>query len=96
MMKICPPVKKVGKDWDYKGRSEIVQILLDHDNIINYIQFQYVDQNGALVLSDGHGRVNGIKFTAVSSPNFFCRFFKETMYSFINIIDCGYVWYATL
>ncbi|KAL9389303.1 hypothetical protein Peur_017908 [Populus x canadensis] len=35
-------------DWDHKGRTEISHIYISHDNLIRFIQFQYVEENGVL------------------------------------------------
>lgn len=35
-------------DWDHEGRTEISHIYISHDNLIRFIQFQYVEENGVL------------------------------------------------
>ncbi|CAA3003911.1 Hypothetical predicted protein [Olea europaea subsp. europaea] len=64
MIKIGPVGSQYGDEWDERGKSEIVQIFISHDDKINSIQFQYYE-NGTLALSDSYGRTTGYKFDAV-------------------------------
>ena len=61
------PVDMEGSIWDEGGKTEIVQILISHDeDSINAIQFVYV-VNRKLVRSKIHGKVTSqTGFAAVS------------------------------
>ncbi|GFP85259.1 inactive protein restricted tev movement 1 [Phtheirospermum japonicum] len=61
LIKIGPVGNKNGDSWDEKGHNKIVQIFICHDDEINSIQFQYVE-NGNMALSDRHGNNDGYKF----------------------------------
>ncbi|KAL3505631.1 hypothetical protein ACH5RR_031013 [Cinchona calisaya] len=64
MIKIGPVGNLNSGEWDEKGRTEIVQIFVSHDDQIHSLQFQYYE-NGSLFLSDIHGQSNGNKFDVV-------------------------------
>ncbi|KAL8490551.1 hypothetical protein ACS0TY_022535 [Phlomoides rotata] len=64
IIKIGPVGKEKGDDWDEKLHTKIVQIFVSHDDEINSIQLQYVE-NGNLVLSAIHGACNGYNFDVV-------------------------------
>ncbi|KAL3634656.1 hypothetical protein CASFOL_021710 [Castilleja foliolosa] len=53
-----------GHIWDAKGCDKIAQIFICHDNEINSIQFQYVE-NGTMLLSQTFGHNNGCNFDVV-------------------------------
>ncbi|KAL8490552.1 hypothetical protein ACS0TY_022536 [Phlomoides rotata] len=54
-----------GQYWDGKGHSNIVQIFISHQELINSFQYQYVDENGKLMLSELHGHLHGNNFDVV-------------------------------
>ncbi|OMO53513.1 Mannose-binding lectin [Corchorus capsularis] len=55
-----------GKSWDEKGHSKIKEIYISYeDNMINSLQFQYVDENGSLNLSELHGKSTGQRFNII-------------------------------
>ncbi|KAH7842717.1 hypothetical protein Vadar_008371 [Vaccinium darrowii] len=49
-----------GRPWDERGRIGIAQIFISHGDRIHSLQFQFVE-NGAVVLSEKHGRDGGSK-----------------------------------
>ncbi|KAL8490554.1 hypothetical protein ACS0TY_022538 [Phlomoides rotata] len=64
-IKIGPFGITTRRPWDGKGHCNIVQIFVSHKEKINSIQYQYVDQNGKLMMSELHGNTNGYKYDAV-------------------------------
>ncbi|KAH7844120.1 hypothetical protein Vadar_024565 [Vaccinium darrowii] len=60
MIKIGPAGgSSTGKAWNDGGRVRIRQIFVSHGNLINSLQFQFVE-NGTLVLSQKYGGSGGI------------------------------------
>ncbi|KAL8486125.1 hypothetical protein ACS0TY_023008 [Phlomoides rotata] len=52
------------ESWDGKGHGNIVQIFVSHEEKINSIQYQYVE-NEKLMMSPLHGNIDGYKYDAV-------------------------------
>ncbi|KAF7144775.1 hypothetical protein RHSIM_Rhsim04G0235900 [Rhododendron simsii] len=52
------PVGGTATAWDDGGKVSISQIFVSHGQVINSLQYQYIE-NGALVLSEKHGGSDG-------------------------------------
>ncbi|CAM8987528.1 unnamed protein product [Rhodiola kirilowii] len=53
--------------WDEMGRSQIYQIFISYgvDDLLNGLQFQYLNCSGSLVLSDLFGSMDGSNFKMI-------------------------------
>lgn len=67
MIKLGSIENTQGEIWDHLGKTEVAEIFISYDYVINFVQFLYVE-NGCLVLSDRPGSTKlGRKFTPVST-----------------------------
>lgn len=69
-IKVGPLGNKSGTEWEEKGHGNIVQIFISHEDEINSLQFQYLENEG-LVLSPLHGSNEGFNYDAVSTLFYF-------------------------
>lgn len=91
MIKIGP-VGGAGTAWDDGGRFQISQIFVSHGNVIDSLQYQYIE-NGASVLSEKHGSNDGhtsAKFTVVTLdyPSEFLTAITGS-YGWFSLVDGG-------
>ncbi|KAI8561821.1 hypothetical protein RHMOL_Rhmol04G0371300 [Rhododendron molle] len=83
------PVGGTATAWDDGGKVSISQIFVSHGQVINSLQYQYIE-NGALVLSEKHGGSDGHtspKFTVVT-----LNYPSE----FLTAISGSYGWFSAL